>query len=126
MDNTIFIFIVVLMASLALPFVVKWAREKYGISEYDLKLASDILNISIMILEEMDFKRDDDVIEFATIVRTSIEFATVIEENSDIASIKMAAYNHAVKQLEQMNIERTERREKIINSLIQMSLKFYV
>lgn len=111
---------------MGIPFAVRWARERYGVSKEDLKMASDILNISIMIIEELDFKKDDDVIEFATIVRTSIEFAATIEEDSDINTIKMVAYNHAIRQLENMNIEITERRKEIISSLVDMSLKFYV
>lgn len=126
MNNTVFIFIGILLVSLGLPFAVRWARERYGVSKEDLKMASDILNISIMILEELDFKKDDDVVEFATIVRTSIEFAATIEEDSNINTIKVVAYNHAVRQLENMNIETTERRKQIINSLVDMSLKFYV
>lgn len=126
MNNTVFIFVAVLLVSLALPFVVRWTRERYGVSKEDLKMASDILNISIMILEELDFKKNDDVVEFANIVRTSIEFAAVLEENSDIPTIRQIAYNHSVRQLEQMDVELTERRINIINSLIDMSLKFYV
>jgi len=126
MDSTIFILLGVLAVSIGLPFAVRWARETYGVSEQDLKTASDILNISIMILEELDFEKGDDVIGFATLVRISIEFASEFEGEDDKEQMKLIAYDHAITQLENLKIEVTERRMQIIRMMIDATLRFYV
>jgi hypothetical protein len=126
MDNTIFILLGVLAVSIGLPFAVRWAREKYGVSEQDLKTASDILNISIMILEELDFEKSDDVVGFATVVRISIEFASEFEGEDDKEEMKLIAYDHAITQLENLKVEATDRRKQIIKMMIDTTLKFYV
>ena len=115
----------VVAVSVALPFIVSQLRKKYGITKADYKMASDILNISIMIVEEMEFKKDDDIVKYATIVRDSIDFASNMDKDMKREQIKMEAYEYSLKQLKILNVEVNKRRKDIIMSLINSSMTFY-
>lgn len=125
MDYSIFIVLAVVAASIGLPFAVMQVRKRYGITKQDFKMASDILNVSIMILEELNLEKEDDIVEYATIVRNSIEFASNIDKDITREEIKMQAYEHSLAQLDTLDVEITKRRKEIMMSLINSSMAFY-
>lgn len=123
MDYSIFIIISLGLIAAAMPFLFKNIQHKYGIQESDMQLAADMLGISIMIIQELDIKDEDKIVNFAVIVQDSFFF--IINTMGDIPDLEKQVYIYSVVQLEKLNIEVDERRKDLLKILIKYFIASY-
>lgn len=123
MDFSIFIIISLGLVAVAMPFLFKNIRDKYGITESDMALAADMLGISIMIIQELNIKKEDKIVNFAVIVQDS--FFYVINTMGDVPNLEEQVYVYTIEQLKKLNIEVNERRREILKALIKYSIQSY-
>lgn len=123
MDYSIFIIISLGLVAAAMPFLFKNIQNKYGIQESDMQLAADMLGISIMIIQELNIKDEDKIVNFAVIVQDSFFF--IINTMGDIPDLEKQVYIYSVVQLEKLNIEVDERRKDLLKILIKYFIASY-
>lgn len=123
MDYSIFIIISLGLIAAAMPFLFKNIQHKYGIQESDMQLAADMLGISIMIIQELNIKDEDKIVNFAVIVQDSFFF--IINTMGDIPDLEKQVYIYSVIQLEKLNIEVDERRKDLLKILIKYFIASY-
>lgn len=123
MDYSIFIIISLGLVAAAMPFLFKNIRDKYGITESDMLLAADMLGISIMIIQELDIKKEDKIVNFAVVVQDSFFF--VVNTMGDVADLEKQVYIYALLQLEKLEIDMDDRRKEILKTLIKYSIAAY-
>ena len=112
--------LIIVVAVLAIAIGVLYAVRKNYISSKDLEIIKNVFNLSTAIIDELNLKQEDLIMQISQIVLSSLDFAIVISNNND--EIKDAAYNQACQLCSDFKIELTESRKMIIKQLIEIGM----
>jgi hypothetical protein len=123
MDYSIFIIISLGLIAVSMPFLFKNIRDKYGITESDMRLAADMLGISIMVLQELNVKKEDKIVNYAVIIQDSFYF--IINTMGDVEDLEKQVYEYSIEQLKNLDVEVNDRRKEILRILISNFIAGY-
>ena len=101
--------------------------EAYLLTKYtkikkdDLETVKTLFNLSIAVIDELNLKSEDRILEIATIVNSSIDYAIVFSE--DNVELENVAFEYCVNVCKQLNINIDENRTFILKELIGIASK---
>ena len=85
----------------------------------DLETVKTLFNLSVAVVDELNLKHEDKILEIATIVNSSIDYAIVF--SSDDVELEEVAYDYCIKVCKQLNIEMNGNRPVILKELIKIA-----
>lgn len=91
------------------------------IKKDDLETVKTLFNLSIAVIDELNLKSEDKILEIATIVNSSIDYAIVFSE--DNVELEDVAFEYCVKVCKQLNINIDGNRTSILKELIGIASK---
>ena len=92
--------------------------KKITVSKNELQIVQQIFNLSANIVDELNLKNEDKILQISQIIDSGITFAIVLDDGNQKEMVK----RYTVEQCELFDIELTPQREEIINSLIDIGL----
>lgn len=92
--------------------------KKITINKNELAIVQQIFNLSANIVDELNLKNEDKILQISQIIDSGITFAIVLDDGNQKEMVK----RYTVEQCELFDIELTPQREEIINSLIDIGL----
>lgn len=113
----IYTLLVVAVALAGAYLLTKYTKIKKD----DLETVKTLFNLSIAVIDELNLKSEDKILEIATIVNSSIDYAIVFSE--DNVELEDVAFEYCVKVCKQLNINIDENRTVIIKELIGIASK---
>ena len=99
----------------------------YALTKYikpkkeDLETVKTLFNLSVAVIDELNLKGEDKILEIATIVNSSIDYAIVFSE--DNVELEDVAFEYCVKVCKQLNINIDGNRTVILKELIGIASK---
>ena len=87
----------------------------------DLETVKALFNLSVAVIDELNLKSEDRILEIATIVNSSIDYAIVF--SGDNVELEDVAFEYCVKVCKQLNINIDENRTSILKELIGIASK---
>ncbi len=87
----------------------------------DLETVKTLFNLSVAVIDELNLKSEDKILEIATIVNSSIDYAIVFSENN--VELEDVAFEYSVKVCKQLNINIDGNRTAILKELIGIASK---
>ena len=87
----------------------------------DLETVKALFNLSVAVIDELNLKNEDKILEIATIVNSSIDYAIVFSE--DNVELEDVAFEYCVNVCKQLNINIDENRTTILKELIGIASK---
>ena len=91
------------------------------IKKDDLETVKALFNLSVAVIDELNLKNEDKILEIATIVNSSIDYAIVFSE--DNVELEDVAFEYCVKVCKQLNINIDGNRTSILKELIGIASK---
>ena len=91
------------------------------IKKDDLETVKTLFNLSIAVIDELNLKSEDKILEIATIVNSSIDYAIVFSE--DNVELENVAFEYCVNVCKQLNINIDGNRTFILKELIGIASK---
>lgn len=91
------------------------------IKKDDLETVKALFNLSIAVIDELNLKSEDKILEIATIVNSSIDYAIVFSE--DNVELEDVAFEYCVNVCKQLNINIDGNRTSILKELIGIASK---
>ena len=113
---TLLIVVAVLVIAIGVMFLVK----KNYINTKDLETIKNVFGLSTAIIDELNLKAEDKIMQISQIVLSSLDFAIVISNNDE--EIKEAALRQALQLCSDFNIEVNDSRKLIIEQLISIGI----
>lgn len=113
----IYTLLVVAVALAGAYLLTKYTKIKKD----DLETVKTLFNLSVAVIDELNLKSEDKILEIATIVNSSIDYAIVFSE--DNVELEDVAFEYCVKVCKQLNINIDENRTVIIKELIGIASK---
>lgn len=121
-DYTVFYVLGAIILSLGLVFGVSYLRTKKIVNTDDLKIVSNLLSLSTIIIQEMGLVHEPEIVKISNIIVLSLENTIGIVKLKDKEKIIEQSKIFTYQLCEKNNIELTDSRKEIINQLIQMVL----
>ena len=115
--DIIYTLLVVTVALAGAYLLTKYTKIKKD----DLETVKTLFNLSIAVIDELNLKSEDKILEIATIVNSSIDYAIVFSE--DNVELEDVAFEYCVKVCKQLNINIDENRTTILKELIGIASK---
>ena len=115
--DIIYTLLVVAVALAGAYLLTKYTKIKKD----DLETVKTLFNLSIAVIDELNLKSEDKILEIATIVNSSIDYAIVFSE--DNVELEDVAFEYCVKVCKQLNINIDENRTSILKELIGIASK---
>lgn len=103
----------------ALMAVVSYLlTKKITVNKNELAIVQQIFNLSANLIDELNLKNEDKILQISQIIDSGITFAIVLDDGNQKEMVK----RYTVEQCKLFGIELTPQREEIINSLIDIGL----
>lgn len=115
--DIIYTLLVVAVALAGAYLLTKYTKIKKD----DLETVKTLFNLSIAVIDELNLKNEDKILEIATIVNSSIDYAIVFSE--DNVELEDVAFEYCVKVCKQLDINIDENRTTILKELIGIASK---
>ena len=115
--DIIYTLLVVAVALAGAYLLTKYTKIKKD----DLETVKTLFNLSIAVIDELNLKSEDRILEIATIVNSSIDYAIVFSENN--VELENVAFEYCVNVCKQLNINIDENRTFILKELIGIASK---
>lgn len=115
--DIIYTLLVVAVALVGAYLLTKYTKIKKD----DLETVKTLFNLSIAVIDELNLKSEDKILEIATIVNSSIDYAIVFSE--DNVELENVAFEYCVKVCKQLNINIDGNRTSILKELIGIASK---
>lgn len=109
-------------ASISLVYLIVYLRENEYVKKEDLIFASEILNLSFKIIDELGLEKEKDIKKISKIIKKSIQFSIENFDNTDKRILINNAYEYTLELCKQANIEITKNRDEIIKSLVAIGI----
>jgi len=120
-DLNILYILGIIFIVLGLVFAISYLRRKNIVNADDLKIVSNLLNLSVSIIQEMNLNKEPEILKISNIIALSldntIEIIKLRDKEKIIEQTKIFAYGLCEKN----NIELTENRKEIIIQLIVLA-----
>lgn len=115
--DIIYTLLVVAVALAGAYLLTKYTKIKKD----DLETVKTLFNLSIAVIDELNLKSEDKILEIATIVNSSIDYAIVFSE--DNVELENVAFEYCVNVCKQLNINIDGNRTSILKELIGIASK---
>lgn len=92
--------------------------KKITVNKNELAIVQQIFNLSANLIDELNLKNEDKILQISQIIDSGITFAIVLDDGNQKEMVK----RYTVEQCKLFGIELTLQREEIINSLIDIGL----
>ena len=92
--------------------------KKITVSKNELAIVQQIFNLSTNIIDELNLKNENKILQISQIIDSGITFAIVLTDENQKEVVK----KYTIEQCKLFGIELTPQREEIINSLIDIGL----
>lgn len=92
--------------------------KKITVSKNELAIVQQIFNLSTNIIDELNLKHENKILQISQIIDSGITFAIVLTDENQKEVVK----KYTIEQCKLFGIELTPQREEIINSLIDIGL----
>lgn len=92
--------------------------KKITVNKNELAIVQQIFNLSANIIDELNLKNENKILQISQIIDSGITFAIVLDDENQKEMVK----RYTVEQCKLFGIELTPQREEIINSLIDIGL----
>lgn len=115
--DIIYTLLVVAVALAGAYLLTKYTKIKKD----DLETVKTLFNLSMAVIDELNLKSEDKILEIATIVNSSIDYAIVFSE--DNVELENVAFEYCVNVCKQLNINIDENRTFILKELIGIASK---
>ena len=115
--DVIYTLLVVTVALAGAYLLTKYAKFKKD----DLETVKTLFNLSVAVIDELNLKNEDKILEIATIVNSSIDYAIVF--SGDNVELEDVAFEYCVNVCKQLNINIDENRTVILKELIGIASK---
>ena len=115
--DVIYTLLVVTVALVGAYLLTKYAKFKKD----DLETVKTLFNLSVAVIDELNLKSEDKILEIATIVNSSIDYAIVF--SGDNVELEDVAFEYCVNVCKQLNINIDGNRTVILKELIGIASK---
>ena len=115
--DVMYTLLVVAVALVGAYLLTKYTKFKKD----DLETVKALFNLSVAVIDELNLKNEDKILEIATIVNSSIDYAIVFSE--DNVELEDVAFEYCVKVCKQLDINIDENRTTILKELIGIASK---
>jgi hypothetical protein len=115
--DIIYTLLVVAVALAGAYLLTKYTKIKKD----DLETVKTFFNLSVAVIDELNLKSEDKILEIATIVNSSIDYAIVFSE--DNVELEDVAFEYCVNVCKQLNINIDGNRTTILKELIGIASK---
>jgi hypothetical protein len=115
--DIIYTLLVVAVALAGAYLLTKYTKIKKD----DLETVKTLFNLSVAVIDELNLKNEDKILEIATIVNSSIDYAIVFSE--DNVELEDVAFEYCVNVCKQLNINIDGNRTTILKELIGIASK---
>jgi uncharacterized protein YlxP (DUF503 family) len=115
--DIIYTLLVVAVALAGAYLLTKYTKIKKD----DLETVKTLFNLSVAVIDELNLKNEDKILEIATIVNSSIDYAIVFSE--DNVELEDVAFEYCVNVCKQLNINIDGNRTSILKELIGIASK---
>lgn len=121
MDYTVFWIISIIASVIGLVYLVSYLRKKNYVAKEDLIFVSELLNLSLKIIDELNLEKEKQIKKISQIVVDAINFSIGLYD--DETELVNKSYEYAIELCKQTGIEITENRKEIIRELIIIGLQ---
>lgn len=115
--DVIYTLLVVAVALAGAYLLTKYTKFKKD----DLETVKALFNLSVAVIDELNLKNEDKILEIATIVNSSIDYAIVF--SGDNVELEDVAFEYCVNVCKQLNINIDGNRTSILKELIGIASK---
>ena len=115
--DVIYTLLVVAVALAGAYLLTKYTKIKKD----DLETVKALFNLSVAVIDELNLKNEDKILEIATIVNSSIDYAIVF--SGDNVELEDVAFEYCVNVCKQLNINIDGNRTVILKELIGIASK---
>lgn len=115
--DIIYTLLVVAVALAGAYLLTKYTKIKKD----DLETVKTLFNLSVAVIDELNLESEDKILEIATIVNSSIDYAIVFSE--DNVELEDVAFEYCVNVCKQLNINIDGNRTSILKELIGIASK---
>lgn len=120
MDITMIYALIIVLGIIGLTFIINKLRKNNIISSEDLSIVQKLFSLSISIVDELDLKNEDKILQISNIVLCAIDYSNnIFLEPEQVAE---NALKKCYELCEELNIELTENRKLILAQLINVGL----
>lgn len=120
MDFTILYIISAIIGVLVFTYLIAFMRKKGVIKTEDLLFVAKLFNLSMLIIDELNLQKEDQIKQIGKIVYDSIAYAITLSDNQ--VNLHEECYKYVVELCIEFGIEITKQREQIIKNLITIGL----
>ena len=92
--------------------------KKITINKNELAIVQQIFNLSANLIDELNLKNEDKILQISQIIDSGITFAIVLDDGNQKEMVK----RYTVEQCKLFGIELTENRKQLIDQLIDIGL----
>ncbi len=92
--------------------------KKIVVSKNELQIVQQIFNLSASLIDELNLKNEDKILQITQIIDSGITFAIVLSDENQKEIVK----KYTFEQCGLFGIELTEQRKNIIDQLIDIGL----
>lgn len=119
MDYTILFAIGIVVVLIGLAFLAKTLRKKNIVTSDDLMFATNLLGLSVAIIDELNLREEDRIKDISKIVIDAVQY--VVANMGENINRKEIAYAYALALCIDMNIFLSEERKLIVKQLVELS-----
>lgn len=124
MDYTVFYVIGVALFVVGLTIGAKLLNTRGIITNEQLLFVAKAFDLTLKIIDELNLKKEKQLLTIANIAQDSIEYVIAINENPN--NMVEEAYNYAVDKCIVLGIELTDNRREILLQLITAGLNLKI
>ena len=92
--------------------------KKITVNKNELQIVQQIFKLSTAIIDDLNLKSEDKILQISQIIDSGITFAIVLDDTNQKEIVKKYTY----EQCKLFGIELTEKRKEIIEQLIDIGL----
>lgn len=123
MDYTVFWILGIIIGVLAIFYGLYYAKKKGYVKSEDLIFVGQLLGISMQLIDELDLKKEKEILKISSIIKDGVSFAlSIYNESTDKQIIIDEACDYVESTCLSFNIELTENRRSIILGLVTMAI----
>lgn len=104
-----------------LTYVISVLRKKEIITQTDLSFVQQLFSLSVAIIDELNLKNEDKILQISNVVLSALEYATSISSGAE--NITEKALEKCYELCEQFEIELTASRKLILQQLVTIGLQ---
>lgn len=120
MDMTMIYCLIMVVGVVLLTYIVSKLRKSNVISTEDLNFVQHLFNISMLLIDELNLKNEDKILQISNVVLIALEYATAIASGTE--NVSEIAIKKCYDLCKELGIELTDNRKLILNQLIQLGL----